>query len=192
MNTTRHFKRFAAYSLAVLLAGTTPSLWAAQPKNAPQGGYGMGPGMMGGYSSGYGMGPGMMGGYGGGYGMGSGMMGGYGAMMGGYGGGMMGLNSLNLSDEQWTKIDKLTDELRQKHWALMSAMMNESSKLRSLYRQEKPDPAAIGKIYQQIFDLKRQMIESSIEQQNHIQDILTPEQRQQLRRWQPPGFYGGE
>ena len=47
MNTTRHFKRFAAYSLAVLLAGTTPTLLAAQPKNAPQGGYGMGPGMMG-------------------------------------------------------------------------------------------------------------------------------------------------
>ena len=63
------------------------------------GGYGMGPGMMGGYG-GYGMGPGMMGGYGG-YGMGPGMMGGYGGygmapgMMGGYGGygmgpGMMG------------------------------------------------------------------------------------------------------
>jgi len=62
----------------------------------PQGGYGMGPGMMGGY--GYGMGPGMMGGYGRGYGMmqrgygqgygmGPGMMGGYGY---GMGPGMMG------------------------------------------------------------------------------------------------------
>jgi hypothetical protein len=30
----------------------------------PRGGYGMGPGMMGGYGRGYGMGPGMMGGYG--------------------------------------------------------------------------------------------------------------------------------
>jgi hypothetical protein len=43
-----------------------------------QGGYGMGPGMMGYYGMGYGMGPGMMG-YGRGYGMGYGMMGpGYG------------------------------------------------------------------------------------------------------------------
>jgi hypothetical protein len=41
----------------------------------PRGGYGMGPGMMGG-QGGYGMGPGMMGGQGG-YGMGPGMMGGY-------------------------------------------------------------------------------------------------------------------
>jgi hypothetical protein len=43
------------------------------------GGYGMGPGMMGGRGYGYGMGPGMMGGRGYGYGMGPGMMGpGYG------------------------------------------------------------------------------------------------------------------
>jgi hypothetical protein len=61
------------------------------------GGYGMGPGMMGGRGYGYGMGPGMMGGQGYGYGMGPGMMGGrgYGYGMGpgmrggqGYGYGM--------------------------------------------------------------------------------------------------------
>jgi hypothetical protein len=53
-----------------------------------QGGYGMGPGMMGGRGYGYGMGPGMMGGRGYGYGMGPGMMGpGYGY---GMGPGMMG------------------------------------------------------------------------------------------------------
>jgi Spy/CpxP family protein refolding chaperone len=139
-----------------------------------------GPGMMGSY----GHAPGMMGG---GYGRG-----GYGPMMGGGGGcghGMTGLNALNLSDDQWTKIDQLTDELRQKHWPLMKAMMDESAKLRALYRAEKPDSAAIGKIYQKIFDLKRQMIETGIDQKNRIQEVLTPEQRQQLRRWQPAGLY---
>ncbi len=53
------------------------------------GGYGMGPGMMGGRGYGYGMGPGMMGGRGGGYGMGPGMMGGQGYGYG-MGPGMMG------------------------------------------------------------------------------------------------------
>ena len=55
------------------------------------GGYGMGPGMMGGRGYGYGMGPGMMGGqgYGYGYGMGPGMMGGRGFGYG-MGPGMMG------------------------------------------------------------------------------------------------------
>jgi hypothetical protein len=62
-----------------------------QTSGPQSGGYGMGPGRMGGYGGGYG--PGMMGGWGGrgpgygGYGMGPGMMGGYG---GGYGPGMMG------------------------------------------------------------------------------------------------------
>ena len=53
------------------------------------GGYGMGPGMMGGRGYGYGMGPGMMGGRGYGYGMGHGMMGGQGYGYG-MGPGMMG------------------------------------------------------------------------------------------------------
>jgi len=53
------------------------------------GGYGMGPGMMGGPAYGYGMGPGMMGGRGYGYGMGPGMMGGRGYGYG-MGPGMMG------------------------------------------------------------------------------------------------------
>ena len=53
------------------------------------GGYGMGPGMMGGRGYGYGMGPGMMGGQGYGYGMGPGMRGGQGYGYG-MGPGMMG------------------------------------------------------------------------------------------------------
>lgn len=47
MNNTRQINRLAAYTLAVVLAGTTPCLLAAQPKTPPQngyGGYGMGPG----------------------------------------------------------------------------------------------------------------------------------------------------
>jgi Cytochrome C oxidase, cbb3-type, subunit III len=79
-----------------------------------RGGYGMGPGMMGGY--GYGMGPGMMGGYG--YGMGPGMMGGYGygmgpGMMGGYGYGMGSGSSVQRADCQkfYDETAKLRKEL---------------------------------------------------------------------------------
>ncbi|MGP1678471.1 MAG: Spy/CpxP family protein refolding chaperone [Burkholderiales bacterium] len=81
----------------VLTVGAALSLGlAAATVSAQPFGYGMGPGMMGGYAQGYGMGGGHMGGYGpgSGYGMGRGMMGGNGAgpgynmgpgMMGGYG-----------------------------------------------------------------------------------------------------------
>lgn len=77
------------FSLAI--SQTTTNEQQVQPGYS---GYGMGPGMMGGYGGGYGMGPGMMGGYGGGYGMGPGMMGGYG-QGNGYGPGMMGSGNYN-------------------------------------------------------------------------------------------------
>lgn len=67
----------------VITVGTAISLGlAAAAVSAQPSGYGMGPGMMGGYGSGYaqgyGMGGGHMGGYGPGYGMGGEHMGGYG------------------------------------------------------------------------------------------------------------------
>ena len=83
------------------------------------------PPMMRGYGPGYGMGPGMMGGYGQGYGpgygMGPGMMwgnGGYGGC-GGYG---YGLNSLNLSDAQRAKIEKIQSEASRSQWEIMNKM----------------------------------------------------------------------
>lgn len=149
-------------------------------------GYGMGQGM--GYGMGQGMGCGM-GMMGGGMGYGMGMMGGGGGMMGGMGHsfGMSGMGALKLSSEQRGKVNALNDELRKKHWAGMGVIMDESTKLRDLYAADKRDPAAIGQVYQRIFDQKRQMIEASIDTQNRIDDILTPEQRQQLKDMKPFG-----
>jgi Spy/CpxP family protein refolding chaperone len=119
----------------------------------------------------------------------SGMMGGYGrGMMGGYGPGMMMesprmnmVRSLDLSDEQRSKINKLSDQLRHNNWAVEGSIMDESAKLRDLYEADKRDPSAIGNVYQKIFDLKRQMIEAMIDTQNHVEELLTPEQIIQLK-----------
>jgi len=152
------------------------------------GGYGMGPGMMGGYG-GYGMGPmGMMGGMmgpgmmGGGYG-GMGMMGMGPGMMGGYG----GFNGLNLSDEQRAKIDKIFDAERKQHWSVMGKMMDEQNKLRDLYAQETPDPKKVGAVYGEIAKLRQQMIEAHVQASNQMQQVLTKEQREQLRQWNRDG-----
>lgn len=117
------------------------------------------------------------------------MMGGHdGGMMGGHSSGMMVespsmkmVRSLNLSDEQRSKIDKLSDELQHKNWATMGLIMDESAKLRDLYEADKRDPKTIGNEYQKIFDLKRQMIEAMLDTQNHIEELLTPEQLTQLK-----------
>lgn len=191
MNNTRHFSRLAAYTLAVVLAGTAPTLLAAQPKIPPQSDYGgwgcgMGPGMMGGYGGGYGMGPGMMGGYG--HGMGPGMMGGYGhgmgpGMMGGYWG-----SGLDLTEEQQAKINKIQDESRKSHWALMSTMMDQQAKLRDLYSAPKRDAAAIDEAYKAFGKLQQQMYDTSVEAQKRMEAVLTQEQQEKLRNYWRKGW----
>lgn len=184
MNNTRQINRLAAYGLALILAGTTPSLLAAQPKTPPQndyGEYGMGLGMMGGYG-GYGMGPGMMGGYGG-YGMGPGMMGMGPGMMGGYWG-----SGLDLTDEQEAKINKIQDETRKTHWALMGAMMELQAKLRDLYMAPKQDSAAIDDAYKAFGMLRQQMYDASVDAQKRMEAVLTKEQQEKFRNYWRRGW----
>jgi Spy/CpxP family protein refolding chaperone len=169
------------------------------------GGYGMGPGMMGGYGpgygGGYGMGPGMMGGYGGGYGMGPGMMGGYGpgygggygmgpGMMGGWGGGMGPWAMLNLSDAQNAQLEKIWTESMTKQRAFMRQMWDAHEKLEDLYRAEKRDPAAIGKAYSKLSDLERQALEARIDAENKADAVLTKEQKAQMHRGFGRGMMG--
>ena len=141
---------------------------------------GMGPGAMGGYG-GYHMGPGMMGGYGMGM-MDPGMMMGPG-MMGPGGMGRMGaIWSLDLSDEQANRIDKIHDELHRKHRGLMTQMWEARDRLRDLYEADDRDPAAIGKAYAQVSDLQRQMLESHVQGEKQMEGVLTQEQRESLHR----------
>lgn len=89
--------------------------------------------------------------------------------------------ALDLSDDQRAKINKLSDELKHNNWLAMGLVMDESAKLRDLYGADKRDPSAIGKEYQKIFDSERRMIELMIDTQNRIEELLTPEQRTQLK-----------
>jgi Spy/CpxP family protein refolding chaperone len=122
-----------------------------------------------------------------GHGYGNGMMGGIMGMMDMMGGGMMEspraamVRTLSLSDEQRVKINKLSDKLHHDNWAAMGAIMDESAKLRDLYEADKRDPDAIGKVYQKIFDTKIQMIKAMVTTENQIEDLLTNEQRTQLK-----------
>lgn len=185
--------------LMIVLAATTLAALSmaslAQPAprgDGPPPGYG--PGMMGSYGPGQGgYGPGMMRGYGsgygpgagqGGYGYGPGMMGG-GGMMGGYGrGGMMGLGALqglDLNEQQLGKINQIQDETRRKNWGVMGKLMDERAHMRDLFTADKRDPAAIGKQAMKLAELRRQLLETSVEAHNRIEALLTKEQREQLR-----------
>lgn len=129
---------------------------------------------------GYGMGPGMMGGYGGGYGMGPGMMGGYGAA-----------GALNLSDKQRGQINEISDNERKQHWAVMGKMLDVQTKLRDLYTQDTPDPKKVGAVYGEIAKHQQQMIETHVQAQNQMQNVLTKEQREQLQQSRRGGWGPG-
>lgn len=167
MNTLTVLTRLLISGFAISMFGVLPATASADPD--PE----YCPGMM--MQGPGGHGPGMMRGYGGG-------------MMGGYGHGMvMGIWSLNLSKEQRAKVNQISDDMRRKHWELMGRMQEQSSSLRNLYEADKWDAKEIGKIYQGIYDLKRQMIESFVETHNRMEAVLTAEQREQLRKSWPRG-----
>jgi len=176
-----YLNRAATIAIAAAFAIASLSLLAEEPKPSSEygyPGYHMGRGMMGG---GYGMGPGMMGGYG----MGPGMMGGGYGMMGG----RMGLyEELDLTDEQQTKINKIQDETRKSHWTVMGEIMNQQAELRDLYSAPKKDAAAIDKTYKKLGELQQKMYETSVEAQKKIEDLLTKEQQEKLRKYSRIGW----
>ena len=115
-----------------------------------------------------------------------GMMGPMGGMMGPMMGGMMGnLAGLDLNDKQQDQIRDIYRNMRRQHWDLMEKMMDTSDKLYKLYDVDKPDPDKIGKVYDEIYKIKRQMIQEHIVIRNKVYDLLTKEQREKFKANDP-------
>ena len=166
-------RKWIPLAAAVVLAATAA---VAQP------GPGYGPGMMGG-----GYGPGMMGGYGGpgmmgGYGGGAGMMGGYGGgpgMMGGWGRGGYGVS--DLTADQRKRIDEARQDFWKKQWPLMQQMHS------TMWNADQDpgapfDEQAARRAYDSTAALHKQMFENMIEMRKRTDAVLTPKQRDELRR----------
>jgi Spy/CpxP family protein refolding chaperone len=135
-------------------------------------------GMMGG--RGWGMGPGMMGMMGG-YGMGPGMMGGMGMM----GPGLGPIARLDLDGGQRAQVLKIEDDLRRRNWDVMGKMQDEMAKMRDAWWSGKRDRAAILAAYKRMSDLRLTMLENSLDARDRAEALLTPQQRDQLRRFGP-------
>lgn len=192
----------ASTSLLALSPGLMAQPQAQNPPASPswmERWFGHGPGMMGSYQGyrqggaygweGYGrpdrdwgpMGP-MMG-YGG-----QGMMGYGGNGMMGYGGpGMMGYGGhafrmLDLNEQQRSKLSQIHDEVRKKNWELMGKLLDEQAVMRELFSADKRDPAAIGKQSMKVAELRRQLLEASVDAHNRMEALLSKDQKERLRR----------
>lgn len=179
-------RAIAVFAAGVLLTAAGCSQVNGQG-TGPGYGPGYGPGMMGGYGPGYGPGPGMMGGYGPGYGPGP-MMGGYGpGMMGGYGPGMMGggygYGRLpDLTPDQRSRIATIQRDFRARQWPLMQQM-------HELMWGDgtATDEQAQRRDYDKLAALQKQMFENMLESRKRMDEVLTPQQRDEMRRgWRAP------
>ncbi|MHB1216395.1 MAG: Spy/CpxP family protein refolding chaperone [Thiobacillus sp.] len=138
-----------------------------------QGGYGMGPGMMGGAAPGHGWGTGRF----------HGMMGQYGAGMPGMGAGMgFGMAPPDLTSEQVQKIDQLQQEALARNRSLAQQLWAAQDALNRLHMNEKRDWDAIRAASQKLFDLQRQQLDAAIDMQQKIDGLLTDSQRQDIAR----------
>jgi Spy/CpxP family protein refolding chaperone len=167
-----------------MMSGSMPGMGDNDHHERAAQGHGMGygsmmePGMMGQGFMGSGMmGPGMMG---------QGMMGGC-SPMHGYDGMSQ---ALDLNDDQQKKISQIQQDFHRQNWDLMGKMYDESLTLRRLFHAAELDPKAIGEQQQRLFDLRRQMTEAWVETQNHIKEILTPEQKAKLQQFSRQGMMG--
>ena len=105
-----------------------------------------------------------------------------GMMGGGHMGMMKAFRRLDLTDEQENKISEIQHRLHKQHWSIMGQMIDVKEELRKAHSEDRPDPKAVGMVYSRMFDLKRQMIEASIEAKNSAMDTLTGEQISQLKK----------
>ena len=147
----------------------------AGPGPAGQPGCAMGGGMQGqGMMHGQGMGRGMKGGHG----MGAGAM---------DGARWAALQKLDLSDEQRGKLTAIRRDLQRRNHALMGSMHEVRWQAEDARKSADLDEAAARKSYDAGAAIRKQMFEARLDAHKRIQDVLTKEQREQLRKQLRPG-----
>jgi len=118
---------------------------------------------------------------------GPGMMGEQGMMSG------MGMTGFvdflpGLTEDQRNEIRAKQRQARREHMDLMLDTMDIRDDLRQALAEERPDPAKVRRLQESISQKQGEMLESSIKHRNEIYDMLTEEQRQQLRELRQRSF----
>ncbi|CAM4303567.1 periplasmic heavy metal sensor [Vreelandella rituensis] len=173
-------KKIVAIALAASLGAASSAIFAqgmnqgAQGQGSMMGGQGgMGSGMMMGGQGG--MGPGMMIGGQGGM-MPCPMMGGMGPMSS-----MAGM----LDEQQMSTMREMRQEHRAAQLQRMGEMMNLRDDMMQIMQAERPDPEEVKALHGQMANLRGEMMADKVRMHNQMQDLLTDEQREQMRGSMP-------
>ena len=92
-------------------------------------------------------------------------------------------DDLDLSDEQYDKLEQLRTQFRDETRPLRKEMYSKRRALGKLYEAEEPDMAAVEKLEREIFDLAGQLREKGFNFRTEARKIA-PE----LDRWEGRGF----
>jgi Spy/CpxP family protein refolding chaperone len=111
-------------------------------------------------------------------GPGMGMMMGPG-MMGGYGHGF--IDGLDLSESQREQIADIQQDVIDNMWTHMRAMHQQMPAMWKARQGEKIDVDAVMKAHEAMMEAGRAMMRQRLEAHNAMLDVLTEEQREQLR-----------
>lgn len=91
------------------------------------------------------------------------------------------LDQLNLSADQRAAIKAHRDQKQKQIAPLRAAMKERRRDLEALWRQDKPDRAAILQKSREVDALRDQLREHKIDGRLHLASILTPEQRSKMQ-----------
>lgn len=106
---------------------------------------------------------------------------------------MMGGSMMNIGMGRMMQLPDLTDDQREaltnRHRALARQLFGLQQKamearfaLQDAMSPDAPDPKAVGRALQGVFDVRRQMVEATIAAHNDARAVLTDEQRELLSR----------
>jgi Spy/CpxP family protein refolding chaperone len=87
---------------------------------------------------------------------------------------------LDLSDAQQKAIDRIYADQRKEQWAFMYQMLAENAKLKKLMKADLWDVEKIDQVYDEVFTLRRNRIDSVARLHNELVNLLTKKQRQDL------------
>lgn len=95
---------------------------------------------------------------------------------------------LGLTEEQSKRLHQLGLEARRNSIRRRADLETKRLDLRELLRAEQPDRAAIDRAVRELAELQAAQMKAGIDLRLGAQEVLTPEQRQQLRQLRERGF----
>ena len=101
------------------------------------------------------------------------------------------ITGLDLTNEQYSKLQELYKEQYEERQTLMSQMRDINFNLKSLYLRKYPDEKAIEAQQNKAEELRDQIIQLRDKQHNDVSKILTEEQQKKLEELRGPGLGRG-